>query len=386
MHIAILQFGDYGEAYRRLRAGGPETYRDQRHSVEFVASLAPDRDVTTVAICDRPHDEGLAPGLRSIGVQPDKAWDRGWLWAELERLHLDVFICRTPNRAALEWAAKRHIPTLPVFADIFIGGGVRNRLNDWRLGRVLRRCVRPCVANHSLSASQSLLRLGLSSDEIVPWEFKRLRTLGDAKPHPSPGRPFRLFYAGVLSEPKGVGDCIEAVAIARATGEQVDLSLAGHGDPARWIDLARQLGVGESVHFLGLIPSERVLAEMREHDAVVVPSRHDYAEGLPNTIFEALSSCSPLVASDHPAFVNRLRAGEDALRFQAGRPQSLAEQIGRLIHQPELYCRLSRNSASTLEGLYVGIEWTRLIAHFLDKPLGPYEWVQGHTLSALSRR
>ncbi len=386
MRVLFFQHGDYGEAYHRLRAGGPETYRDQRHSVDFVASLAQDREITTLAICDRPHDEELAPGLQSIGIPRDAAWNRDRLRALLERLCPDVLVCRTPNWMALEWAATKRIPTLPVFADIFSGGGIRNRLNNWRLGRVLRRCIRPCVANHSLSASQSLRRLGLSPGEIVPWEFQRLHTLGNIKHSPSAGRPFRLFYAGNLIESKGVGDCIEAVAIARTAGDQVELSLAGPGDSARWVALARQLGVSEYVHTLGQIPSERVLAEMSEHDAVVVPSRHDYAEGLPNTIFEALSSCSPLIISDHPAFVNRLLAGEAALQFQAARPQSLAEQILRLIQEPDLYCRLSRNSASALDGLYVGIEWTRLIVHFLEAPLGPYEWVQRYTLSALARR
>jgi glycosyltransferase involved in cell wall biosynthesis len=44
---------------------------------------------------------------------------------------------------------------------------------------------------------------------------------------------------------------------------------------------------------LGVIAAEPVLDEMRNSDAVVVPSRHDYSEGLPNTIFEALASRSP---------------------------------------------------------------------------------------------
>lgn len=386
MRIVILQYGDYGDAYRRFQSGGEETYRDQRHSVSFVASLAPSHEVVTVAVCDRHHDEELAPGLRSVGVPHDLIWDTSRLWPLLDRLEPKVFICRTPTQVGLTWAAKNRVPTLPTFADIFTNRGLRNRLRNWRLGRVIRRCVKPCVANHSLSASWSLTRLGLSPEQIVPWEFQRMKPMSEAKDAPRPGGPFRLFFAGMLSESKGVSDCIEAVGIANASHAEVQLTLAGAGDVDKWTTFAQQHGVEASVRLLGVIAAERVLTEMRDNDAVVVPSRHDYAEGLPNTIFEALASRSPLIASDHPAFVERLRPEVDSLRFKAGHPRGLAEQVKRLIHEPGLYARLSRASASALSGLYVGIEWTELIARFIEDPLCTDNWVKGYSLAALPNR
>jgi glycosyltransferase involved in cell wall biosynthesis len=381
MRVVILQYGDFGEVYRRLQSGGPETFRDQRHTVNFIASLASDHEVTTVAICDRAHDEVLAPGLRSIGVPYEIVRDSRRLWPLLDRLDPEAYICRTPNRTALAWAARTRVPTLPAFADNFTNAGLWSRLTNWRLGRVLRRCVMPCVANHSLSASQSLGRLGLSPSQIVPWEHRRLKPVGKAKDAPRPDRPFRLFFAGSLCDAKGVGDCIEAVAIARSKKVEIELSLAGPGDAATWTARARQHGVESSVRLLGVLASDRVLAEMRNNDAVVVPSRPDYAEGLPNTVFEAFASRSPLIASDHPAFVNRLRPALDSLRFHAGDARGLAEQVARLRHGPELYARLSRQSASALSGLYVGIEWTDLVARFIEDPRCTRDWTKGHTLA-----
>ena len=382
MRILILQHGDYGDAFHRFGTGGPETFRDQRHSVSFVASLAPKHRVTTVAVCNRHHDEELAPGLRSIGVSVDLAWDHRRLWRLLDRLAPEVFICRTPNRVALAWAARNRVPTLPAFADVFTDEGLWNRLNNWRLGRVIRRCIKPCVANHSLSASESLRRIGLSLDQILPWEWQRIKPVGEAKDAPRLDRPFKLFFAGQLTEGKGVGDCIEALSIANAGNFKVQLTLAGHGDLDKWKSFARERGVEAFVRFLGMIPAERVLVEMRDSDAVVVPSRHDYAEGLPNTIYEALASRSPLIASDHPAFVERLRPGVDSLRFKAGHPKGLAEQIEHLIHEPGLYARLSQESASALSRLYVGIEWSELMARFIEDPRCAEDWVKGHTLAA----
>jgi glycosyltransferase involved in cell wall biosynthesis len=386
MRILILQYGDYGEAYRRFQSGGAETYRDQRHSVNFVASLTPRHEVATVAVCDRGHDEELAPGLRSIGVPVELAWQSGWIRSLFDRFNPEAFICRTPNRVALAWAAKKRVPTLAVFADIISNQGLRSRLDNWRLGRVLRRCFKPCVANHSLSASWSLTLIGVRPDQIVPYEWQQLAPSGHAKDAPPSGRPFRLFFAGMLIESKGVGDCIEAVAIARAARAEVELTLAGSGEVDGWTAFAERHGVGAHVHVLGLIPAERVRQEMRQSDAVLVPSRYTYAEGLPNTIFEALASRSPLIASDHPAFVDRLRPEVDSLRFKAGDPKALARQVERLVREPDLYARLSRESASALSRLTVGIEWTDLISRFIDDPLSSRDWVKRYSLAALANR
>jgi len=48
-NILFYQTGDFADAYRRLEEGGPETFRDQRASVEFVASLRSHYTVTTIA-------------------------------------------------------------------------------------------------------------------------------------------------------------------------------------------------------------------------------------------------------------------------------------------------------------------------------------------------
>jgi glycosyltransferase involved in cell wall biosynthesis len=220
----------------------------------------------------------------------------------------------------------------------------------------------------------------------VPWEHLTLQPTGEAKGAPAPDRPFRLIYVGALIESKGVGDCIEAVAIVNARHAKVELTLVGAGEVDHWVGLVRERRVEASIRLLGVIPAEEVLTQMRENDAVVVPSRYDYSEGLPNTVYEALASRSPLIASDHPAFVERLRPAVDSLRFKAGRPQELAAEIERLIHEPGLYARLSRESASALSRLYVGIELTELFTHFINDPLNHRGWVNGYTLTALGNR
>ena len=166
MRVVFLQYGDYGDAYGRLQTGGPETFRDQRHSVNYVASLAPKHDVTTIAVSNRQHDEQLAPGLRSIGLSYDLFWDQRRLWPLLDRLDPEAIVCRHPNRVALAWAAKNRVPTLPIFADMFSDKGLRNRLNNWRLGEsfaVASNHASQTTASrrHSLSVASAEVGYGL---------------------------------------------------------------------------------------------------------------------------------------------------------------------------------------------------------------------------------
>jgi glycosyltransferase involved in cell wall biosynthesis len=116
-----------------------------------------------------------------------------------------------------------------------------------------------------------------------------------------------------------------------------------------WQGLALRLGVGDRVQLLGVIPNTNVRQRMIEKDIIVVPSHYDYAEGLPNAIFEALASRTPLLISDHPAFANRLQSGENCLIFRAADASSLADRVATLLTDAGLFARLSARSAAALD-------------------------------------
>ena len=185
----------------------------------------------------------------------------------------------------------------------------------------------------------------------------------------------------MLSKEKGVGDCLEAVRLVRDRGRDFVMSFAGPGDVADWTARARALGVADAVRFLGVVSHEEVRERMRAHDFVIVPSRHSYAEGLPNTIYEGLASRSALLMSDHPAFAGRLVPEQQCLVFAASDPGSLADAIVRLCEDSDLYSRLSENAEAALADLYVGVEWIDLVNMFLHDPRDETHWVAAHSLA-----
>lgn len=383
-HLLIVQHGDYGAAFHRMEQGLPETYRDQQASVDVMRDIAGSERVTTLAICDRQHEEELLPNLWSIGITRDQAYSVRHVWGLLNRLAPSKIILRTPHRYAMLWARWSGLPTLPIFANTFTSTTLRHRQENFLTRWLVSGANMPCVANHSLNASVSLQEhLGLAPERIVPWDRSTLNADSHPKPAAPDDRPFRVFYAGPISEAKGVGDLLEAAALLAREARPLHVDFAGAGDLSSWRRRAADLGVGNWTRFLGSLANAEVRQCMREADAVVVPSRHTYAEGLPNTLCEALASRTPVVVSDHPSFASRLRHNKDCLIFCAAAPQSLAAELANLRDKADLQIALSHNAPEALRRLPFGINWFTLIRTFVKDPHDATGWVARNSLAAL---
>ncbi len=380
--LLVFQYGDYGAAWRRLSEGLPETYRDQKASVDLIAGLSARFHVTTLAVCDRPHREEVAPNLWSVGIDDATAYSARRILPLLAELAPDRMIVRMPHRYALPWARWRGVPTLPVFADIFGAATLRQRIENRLLRWALSGPNVPCVSNHSLNASLSMRTvLGLTPDRIVPWDRPPLTPDPQAKPAAASTCLFRAFYAGLVVKEKGIGDCLEASALLASRNLRLEIDFAGSGDLRAWAARAEVLGIADRIRFLGNLPNEEVRARMRSADLVLVPSRHDYAEGLPNTLCEALAARTPVVISDHPAFASRLQKDLDCLMFRAADPGHLAAEIARLMQDGSLQISLSERAPVALASLAYGWDWFSLIAQYADDPANASGWVADHCMS-----
>lgn len=381
--IVFIQHGDFGEAYWRFAAGGAETYRDQKRSVDFVAGLSEAHDVCVIAFSGGETDYMLAPHLRAIS-KSDETATADWFAGFFKDFGPTHIIARTPKTAALIPALSTDAHVLPIFADIF----ARPRLRGWgsylKLRRALRNANITLLSNHSLNASRSMIEaFGLPKSRVVPWDWSRVAVTDETKTQAiQPDHPV-LFFAGGVTEDKGVGDIMSAVKLARNTGLTLSARIAGPGDLDAWRERADRDRLSDQVTFLGRIAHSDVRAEMQNADMVVVPSRHSYPEGLPNTIYEGLASRTPLIVSDHPAFKGRLEVGQHVLEFEASNPDSLLAAVRTLCTDQALYARLSQRSADGVEGLYIGMEWGDLVGRFLQDPDNTTGWVQKNALDTL---
>jgi glycosyltransferase involved in cell wall biosynthesis len=376
MRILYLQYGDYAEAFDRFSAGGEETYREQRKSVAHVGSLAETHEVTVASIGDAAHDRQLTPNLWSVRA-PYGDVTHDWLVSLFDRVQPDRFLCMTPHREALELARARRIPTLPMFADTFSATGIKSRIRNWRLSRILRSNAFPCVANHSINASRSLIDvLGVSPSKVVPWDRWAMEPSGSAKSAVSDPTKPNLFYAGSVSDAKGVSDILDALVRLKSHGILAHLTIAGTYDADEWPAKTLSRDVQEQTTFLGRIPLTQVRSGMEAADCVLVPTRHDYAEGMPNTLMESLASHTPLIVSDHPAFASRLSNAEDCLICKASEPDDLADAVRRLCNDNALFAHLSQNGPA-VQARFAGsmLTWDALQLGFVDDPTGQSGWI-----------
>jgi glycosyltransferase involved in cell wall biosynthesis len=366
--IVFVQFGDYAEAVHRFAAGGKEDYYAQKYTVDFVAGLVPRFGSATVVTFSREKAfERLPNGVGAQGVllyPPGGKARHDELIRVVESLHPTQLIVVAPNRPLIGWAIRKGFRTLPLFADSFCAPGLRNRARQFLLRRLLNRPEIPWVANHSIAASLDLVRIGVDPRKVLPFDWPPIVSpLGTTSKEPPASGPFRLLYVGQLTEAKGVGDALRALPRLPSC----TLTVVGAGpDEESLHRIPAAVGVSDRVTFRGKISHGEVLSEMKAHDAVLVPSRPEYPEGLPMTIYEALCSRTPVVVSDHPMFQKRVAHDVNGIMFRAADPASLAQAVERLRTTPDLYRKLSVNAGPAAEKFLLPLKWHLLLDLWLQ--------------------
>lgn len=381
--LIVHSAGDFREAWRLRARSGSEVYYGHGYILDQLAHMAERFEDVGYLCCAAPlYDERLPNGARVLGAGADPYRDPKPALAVMARFDPTHVVIHGPLPDLLRWGLGRRIAVGCLLADSFHLDPIRRWWRYRQLPRLLNMPGVSLVANHGVNAARGLVDLGVSARKVLAWDFPHERSPRDSLPKQlAPGRTRRLLYAGSIVRSKGIGELIRAV--ARLTpARDIHLDIAGAGKVEAYRQLARRLGVADRVTFLGLIPNTAVRELMRAADAVVVPSRHAFPEGLPLTLYEALTSRTPLIASDHPMFAGHLRDGESALIFPAGSVAGLADAIGRLFGDTTLYATLSRQSHLAWERMQCPVKWGTLIERWVNDDVEDRAWLRGHTLAA----
>ncbi len=387
MRLMMVQYaGDYRETVRRFAEGGEETYYAQRYSVDAVAEIGKQIDEVAVLCCitAEPYNEVLANGVRAIGAGFDRTISVKKLIELIEQQAPTHLVVRTPILEVLRWAIKKKIQTIAVLADSFATKGLRSRVQNYRFASVLNHQQIKWVGNHNINASTSLRDIGVNPNKIIPYDFISTITPAALPPKEIRDRSddWKLFYIGAMSESKGVGDLLDSVAKLRAKEFPITLRIVGRDQENVFKNKAEQLKIADFVEFLGIVPNAKVVPLMREADVVVVPSRHEYPEGFPLTIYHALCSRTPLIASNHPMFQNNLKHSLNAMIFPAGNATALAICIEKLLSDSSLYFNLSAASYEAWKQLQIPVKWAEMINRWLFDSSENYRWLFEHRLSS----
>lgn len=385
--VLLLHAGDYWDAAERSAQGLPDRYRHHSYALESLTKVRALGFHVTVVQMYSPsvYDKRSADGIRFVG------FGRGTADTVSAQLRLLLraepathVMLRTPSTQVLHELARARVRVSVVLADSF-----PSRWRHWRryreLGRLLNGVNVDFVSNHHLNSARQLRDvLRVSPSKIVPWDWPLdLDSLSrsSAKSRP-PHDQLRLCYAGSIQKSKGVADAISLVHLLRNQGESATLEIAGAGDVQTMQSLIDRHNLGEHVTFLGRIGGDEILAMMQRSAFVCVPSHHTYPEGLPLTLFEAMASGTPLVASDHPMFRDTVVDGENGFVFRAGRPKDMARAVHRGWDDADAYARVSATAAARYRTLGLSTLWGDVLVRWLRGSPEDVAWLHQRSLRA----
>ncbi|RME10493.1 MAG: glycosyltransferase family 1 protein [Ardenticatenia bacterium] len=162
-------------------------------------------------------------------------------------------------------------------------------------------------------------------------------------------RPWRLVFAAQLWHGKGPQVAIEAVARLRARNDipPVMLDIYGSGTDNFMAFLHKKiadLGVGDVVRVHGFVPRAQLARVFQEGDVYLFCSIWD--EPFSGGLLEALATGIPTIATTTGGTPEAIRDGENGLLVPPDDPAALEQALVRLMHDADLYHRLSQNGAA----------------------------------------
>jgi glycogen synthase len=166
-----------------------------------------------------------------------------------------------------------------------------------------------------------------------------------------PSGRLKLLYAGQLVQHKGVHTAIEAMArlVNKRGINQITLTLVGSGHPnyEKFLhDLVERESLQAYVTFHGPVSKDKMPAMLQKFDVLIFPSI--YEEPLARMTQEAMASSLVVVGTTTGGTKEILTDGETGLTFSPEDAGGLAEQIARLIADPELCRRLAQAGHQTV--------------------------------------
>ena len=161
----------------------------------------------------------------------------------------------------------------------------------------------------------------------------------------------KLLYAGQLVRHKGVHTAIKAMAslVNNQKIYQVTLTMFGSGHPdyeALLHDLVKREQLQDFVKFHNPVSRTEMPVILQQFDVLIFPSI--YEEPLARMTQEAMIAGLVVVGTTTGGTKEILRDGETGLTFAPEDADGLAEQITRLVADPDLCCRLSQAGQQTV--------------------------------------
>jgi glycosyltransferase involved in cell wall biosynthesis len=162
-----------------------------------------------------------------------------------------------------------------------------------------------------------------------------------------------VVAVGRLVEKKGFADLVDACAILKARRSEFSCAIIGTG-PLE-IELREQidrLGLVGTIELLGPRPQYEIVQLVQSAAVLAAPcvvGEDGNRDGLPTVLLEAMALGTPCVSTDVTGIPEVVRDGETGLLIPQHDPGALANELERLLTEPELGVNLAVHARELIE-------------------------------------
>lgn len=158
----------------------------------------------------------------------------------------------------------------------------------------------------------------------------------------------KILFLGRLDPRKGLEQLLNALPLIRKELPATHLIVAGSGpQESRYKRMASELGLGDSVTFLGFVSPEELPACYASCDVYCSPALGGESFGI--VLIEAMASGKAVVASDIPGYREVIKDGENGLLVNPAKPQEIATATIRILRDSSLRKGLERRGRAAAE-------------------------------------
>jgi glycosyltransferase involved in cell wall biosynthesis len=302
----------------------------------------------------------------------------------LQRWKPDVLLVFASQRASFvekcvcaAFARARGVPTVLLMRGGPFMDDVRASAHYRRFARLLLRnaAVIPCQGEVWRRFFRDELEIDDSRLPVVYNWTAPLEYLARPRQVDRPPGRLRILFLAWVDRAKGIFELLDAVQTLVGVAGLPDFELQIGGGGAHMADLVAAIadrGLGARVVVRGWVGRDEKRALYESADIFVLPS---YAEGMPNSMIEAMSMRVPVVVTPVGSVPDVIRDGENGLVVPVRDVASLAAILTRLLSSPALRRRLGDAGFETARetfGLERGADALANAIHLaLDQPAAP---------------
>jgi len=152
----------------------------------------------------------------------------------------------------------------------------------------------------------------------------------------------RILFVGRLHKVKQVDLLIRAFHFIKERNANVELYILGNGPMGQTlVNLANDLGLSDSIFFLGHVDQMTVFRMMKLSDVFVLPSK---IEGNPRVIIEAMANKVPIVATSVPGIKDMVQHMKTGYLIDTDKPEKLAHGIEYILGNKRESARMTRSA------------------------------------------